>query len=387
MRTLDEIEPRIPIDSVPITIDQPGSYFLTGNLDSGANTAIAVLAPDVSLDLMGFTLSGTGANGIGVGSVPGATIRNGRISGFTHGIGLFRSKGAMIEGIQISGADYGIKLESNATGSQTKGNVIRNCVLASNHRGLYFFARNEGEVIGNRIIDTVIADNDRSGVEWQTLNGRIANNVFTGCTVMDNGKSEFINVGGFYFRPNDGGEISDNRIENCAIVFNLARAIDFTSGNNVGVFNNQVVRGNSIHNHDNAGIFIGGSLFVGTIDGVQIEDNAFSWNGFNGGVRSIDADDAAIRNVNVANNVLADNAANSTVLANLAIYSDRGTVYGNHISGASTHGLRIDDASRMVVAKNSVFGETLTITGDSTYGPIVETLPVPNNSWANFRLE
>ena len=35
MKTLDEVEPRIPISQgdLPLTITQPGSYYLTGNLD------------------------------------------------------------------------------------------------------------------------------------------------------------------------------------------------------------------------------------------------------------------------------------------------------------------------------------------------------------------
>ena len=31
-KSLDEIEPRIPIKSLPFTIDEPGSYYLTGAL-------------------------------------------------------------------------------------------------------------------------------------------------------------------------------------------------------------------------------------------------------------------------------------------------------------------------------------------------------------------
>ena len=38
-KTLDEVEPRIPITSVPLTISQPGSYYLTGNLGA-TDTAI-----------------------------------------------------------------------------------------------------------------------------------------------------------------------------------------------------------------------------------------------------------------------------------------------------------------------------------------------------------
>ena len=50
------------ISSVPYTITQPGFYFLTGNLTyNGAGNAITVSANNVTLDLMGFSLSHTGS--------------------------------------------------------------------------------------------------------------------------------------------------------------------------------------------------------------------------------------------------------------------------------------------------------------------------------------
>ena len=57
MKTLQQIEPRTPISSLPYTISAPGSYYLTGPLNS-TNTGITVAANDVTIDLMGFTISG-----------------------------------------------------------------------------------------------------------------------------------------------------------------------------------------------------------------------------------------------------------------------------------------------------------------------------------------
>ena len=50
------------ITSVPYTINSPGLYCLAGNLDfsSTSGTAILVNASDVTLDLMGFSLTGPG---------------------------------------------------------------------------------------------------------------------------------------------------------------------------------------------------------------------------------------------------------------------------------------------------------------------------------------
>lgn len=68
MKTLGQLEPRIPISNLPYTIKDSGSYYLTGNLASTTN-GIVIHADNVTLDLMGFTLSGDGgaeSNGIHV---------------------------------------------------------------------------------------------------------------------------------------------------------------------------------------------------------------------------------------------------------------------------------------------------------------------------------
>jgi hypothetical protein len=64
MRSLAQIEPRTPIGSIPFTISQPGSYYLTGNvagITAGAVAGIVIAARQVTLDLNGFTLTGNPA--------------------------------------------------------------------------------------------------------------------------------------------------------------------------------------------------------------------------------------------------------------------------------------------------------------------------------------
>jgi len=63
MKTLDQIEPRTPISSVPFTISAPGSYYVTTNLTPGADqNGIVVAADNVTIDLNGFTLFGGGGS-------------------------------------------------------------------------------------------------------------------------------------------------------------------------------------------------------------------------------------------------------------------------------------------------------------------------------------
>lgn len=151
MRSLDQIEPRIPLvagspgvaigASGTITISQPGSYFLTQNLTVTSGGGIILSSNDVSLDLRGFTISSSGTGGIGI-NVAGTTrvsISNGNIRGsYTYSAGSFtgsglgsgidyssssptvvRVKDVSVEGVQSYGIDLGIN----------SSNIIESCVV------------------------------------------------------------------------------------------------------------------------------------------------------------------------------------------------------------------------------------------------------------------
>lgn len=86
MKSLDQIEPRTPISSLPFTISTGGSYYLTKSLSVSTGNAITISASGVTLDLNGFTITGTAnpAAGIGIllnGLVQDITIHNGHIRG------------------------------------------------------------------------------------------------------------------------------------------------------------------------------------------------------------------------------------------------------------------------------------------------------------------
>ncbi len=125
MKTLDQIEPRTPISTVPFSINTSGSYYLTGNLavGTGGSNAITINADHVTLDLNGFTLSSTAspASGSGVflsGPRTNVAIKNGNIRGtttvsagvFTTGgfsNGIFQGTGSggnqTVEDVRVSG--------------------------------------------------------------------------------------------------------------------------------------------------------------------------------------------------------------------------------------------------------------------------------------------
>lgn len=94
MKTLDQLEPRTPIDAANtpgdatslFRISAPGSYYLTGEVAGAAGkNGIAVEADDVTIDLGGFTLrGGTGTlDGVYVtGGHARLVLRNGTITGW-----------------------------------------------------------------------------------------------------------------------------------------------------------------------------------------------------------------------------------------------------------------------------------------------------------------
>ncbi len=104
MKTLQEIEPRTPLipgaaNTAAVTtndaayhfiINQPGSYYLTGNLAVTKPNGIDIRAKGVTLDLGGFEIgrtAGTGGNGVEVDYLSfRCTVKNGTVTGFDYGL-------------------------------------------------------------------------------------------------------------------------------------------------------------------------------------------------------------------------------------------------------------------------------------------------------------
>lgn len=127
MKTLDQVEARIPITVVPTNLTVSGSYYFARNLGNvrtrmynpisqayfyfdslkGTN-AITVLTNNVTIDLNGFTLEGiaTSPLGISLGTCTNVVIRNGIVTGFYNGVGAHigqaRSANVRVSGLSVS---------------------------------------------------------------------------------------------------------------------------------------------------------------------------------------------------------------------------------------------------------------------------------------------
>lgn len=135
MKSLDQIEARTPISSVPFTISQPGSYYLVTNLVVATGDAITITTGGVTLDLNGFTISSSSATLSGTAIVFNSgdkdiKVTNGHIRGsltYDSGTGTFSGGGfnigiarsgispqnVLISDLTISGCGTGISLSGS----------------------------------------------------------------------------------------------------------------------------------------------------------------------------------------------------------------------------------------------------------------------------------
>ncbi len=215
MKTLDQVEPRIPIESLPYTITSSGSYYLTGNLSS-ANHGIIIKSDDVTIDLMGYTLDGNfDGNGIWIDSntVYGyerIVIQNGIITDFLRGINADSAVYSRMANLSVGGNNIGIMLNSSSDFNQ--GNVISNCNVSRNlDRGI-FFSTGNNSVIGNVIENCVVEKNGNLGISFYAGGiGEISGNQITGCTISDN-LDHGIYFGGYGLAVYRGNRVSDCKV-------------------------------------------------------------------------------------------------------------------------------------------------------------------------------
>ncbi len=202
--TLPQVEPRVPVDVLPFTISQPGSYVLTKTLSAGSGNGITIDANDVTLDLNGFALLGPGNASSGINDAgiirTNVTIRNGSIRGWGAGINtpeLARSTFANLDVADSSGDGMNI-------GS---GGVVREVVAHDNvAAGIRIVqqASNWGTLVTESNIS-------RNGFGYAFEIGGIyiqANNVWVRNNVLDSNAQGGVTVTiGWSFN-----EITDNRI-------------------------------------------------------------------------------------------------------------------------------------------------------------------------------
>lgn len=187
MKTLDQVEARVPIDAARLTsdenanfiIDQPGSYYLTGNLNVTKLQGIRVTAAGVTIDLNGFQIrSSTPPTNTGIlieVTADRCHVKNGSFSGFGFGINSTEAgDGSYAQGCSFTNLRFGAC--SITALSAGDGATIENC-QAEGNPGNGFFAG-----LSSTIKNCAAVRNNGHG--FTTLDGA----VITGCSAASNGR-------------------------------------------------------------------------------------------------------------------------------------------------------------------------------------------------------
>jgi parallel beta-helix repeat protein len=114
------------------TIDEPGTYVLTSEIQNGGETAISqacfeITADGVTLDGNGHLVDGRGEShtkGIAVVGAENVTVRNVSVDDWHAGV-LVTEGSATIRNVETYSNTYGVRLE-NATGATVENSTIRN---------------------------------------------------------------------------------------------------------------------------------------------------------------------------------------------------------------------------------------------------------------------
>ena len=177
MRSLDQVEPRIPIDSIPYVIEESGSYFVTGNLRTSERTnGISIFASDVNLDLGGFALIGEVGTASGIAiqrPCQNISIRNGVLREWgAHGLWGFKAYESRVHGINASSNGWsGITVSWNSVvedcisrGNQGdginvgEGSSVVNCNVSHNvGYGIYIYS-------SGKVLECTARKNENTGI-------------------------------------------------------------------------------------------------------------------------------------------------------------------------------------------------------------------------------
>lgn len=276
MKALSDVEPRTAISSLPTTITQPGSYYLVSNfVGASGQHGIVVSASNVTLDLMGFTLTGIPGTSSGIliaSGVQNVGVRNGTLTKWgravradsdTTGVQLTHLNALECDqGLLISARNSVIEgcvasLNSGSGITVSSGCRVANCTASGNQDVGFNIA--EGSYLeGTSIVTNCVAKDNRCKGMLVASNALITN-----CVVTGNGTEADQFDSGIYvwaFRS----EIKDCNISN-------------NRGNGVLVHRQCLVKDNLIVNNTSVGIRVG----YAAIDnwGGRVEGNMISGNG------------------------------------------------------------------------------------------------------------
>ena len=338
MKTLQQVEPRIPISALPAAITTSGSYYVTTNLTgvAGSTNGITILANHVTLDLSGFTLLGVAGSGSGItvpNSVENLAIRNGVLDSWgSDGVNAANAYNSLFERLRIS--------NSGETGFATGNNcVVLNCTAWGNDTSEN--EPNYGISVGYNctVIGCSASENDDFGIG-------VGNNcTVKDCTASGNGLNG-IDVG-----------------NNCTVIGCTASANSGGAGEGIDVGNNCTVIGCTASGNDNFGIDVGNNCTV--------KDCTAS-----GNFRGIAVGNACL----IAGNTCSGNGSFGIEIIGVQNRVDGNMVGNNNTVGIYPESLNVTNS----ITRNSAAGFGYgNYAGNNDYAP-TGSVSTATNPWTNF---
>lgn len=293
MKTLEQIEPRTPISSLPFNITNSGSYYVTTNLTGlYGQDGIVVGADDVSIDLGGFTLTGiSSGSAVHADGVirNGLRVWHGNLRGWSSGVNAAIAQRSACADLTVAVSSNGIYLGNYSTVRQCRvqnqnGNlgiatgdhsVVAECVAAGDPGSGIGIAGGSDSVIENcsatgngigisagsgSIIRSCTAQNNGSGIstgnECAVRDSNASGNTATGISV-----SYHSQVSGCTADSNSGSGIGG--VNGVQIVKCLANNNgNGTAGIGIDIADDGAIRGCVAQGNQNDGIRVGGNCVV-----------------------------------------------------------------------------------------------------------------------------
>jgi hypothetical protein len=316
LKTLPEVEPRTVINATntpgdantQYKISQPGSYYLTGNIDGvPGKAAIAINCSQATIDLNGFKITG-GGDGIQIYYNCIFTIKNGLITGCSGaGINCYNqyARGTIEDVTATYCAGDGFFLGI--------GETLRRCV--SRHNGQSGFIGSIHMVYE----DCTASDNTTNGFYISSSSRAI------GCMAERNGSNGFQSGASTKLRGcratnnfTNGFQVSEATLEDCVAVYNAHTGFDIGSSSTLTNCTSQHNSQQGLHgmsrNTVTSSVFTNhGAGFSGLwLEAANnfVEDSEFSSNGF-----------GVFFDATATQNIVVSSRANNNANTNFAIPS------------------------------------------------------------------
>ncbi|HEV2759589.1 MAG TPA: right-handed parallel beta-helix repeat-containing protein [Acidimicrobiales bacterium] len=248
-----------PVSAAHVACGQTITVSTTLDSDVGpCSTGLTIGADNVTLDLNGFTLSGTPAIGEGPGILvsgrTGVTVRNGTVTQFDTGVAIEGGSGntltylRLMDNRSVFGSDYGEgALVFNSTGNTVSYNQVRN----NGPYGGISLLRASGNVVEhNQITGNNMSTNNTSGIRLENVGFTASNaNTIRHNLVQGSGLDGIQLFAG----------ASDNKIHNNSALQNNREGITLVAGSSRNVIEDNQTRFNGFGPIPGNGIFVRGA--------------------------------------------------------------------------------------------------------------------------------